>query len=239
MKLLQYSSDHPEENLAIDEALLDELDTGRSNDEYLRLWEPRCQMVVIGRSSRIQEEVDLEFCTDQGITVLRRCSGGASIVTGPGCLMYAVILDLDKRPELRSLDVAHCFVLTKIREALVAAGAEVEIKGTSDLTIQDRKISGNALRVTRNALLYHGTLLNDFDLELIPKCLKTPPRQPDYRKQRRHEDFVRNMRLHHDQINHEIRKTWDVSDELQSWPQQRVKELVSQKYSSNIWNYKL
>ncbi len=75
-------------------------------------------MVVVGNSSRLSDEVNLEACDEHGIPVLRRASGGAAIVTGPGCLMYAVVLSYQQRPQLRLIDHAHQFVLDTIAAAL-------------------------------------------------------------------------------------------------------------------------
>src|ERR1700749_4064597 len=112
------------ENVALDEALLDaaeasaaEAESG-ARGEVLRLWEPQETMVVVGNSSRLTEEVRFDACAARGVPVLRRASGGAAIVSGPGCLMYAVVLSYELRPELRLIDHAHHFVLDTIAEAL-------------------------------------------------------------------------------------------------------------------------
>ena len=84
----------PAENLALDEALLLTAEEEKRQQEVLRLWEPRQPFVVLGSSSRIAAEVRLDGCRDRGIPVLRRTSGGAAIVAGPGCLMYALVLSI-------------------------------------------------------------------------------------------------------------------------------------------------
>ena len=70
-------------------------------------------------------------------------------------------------------------------------------EGASDLVIPEQpvgaeKISGNALRVRRRSVLYHGTLLDTFPLELIGQLLRHPPREPEYQHQRSHTDFLTN-----------------------------------------------
>jgi len=62
MKLLDLTLESPSANLALDEALLDEAESVASGAEWLRLWEPDQLMVVLGRASRVEEEVDLEAC---------------------------------------------------------------------------------------------------------------------------------------------------------------------------------
>ena len=142
MKLLRLTLDRPAENLALDEALVETADNSQTHDEVLRLWEPKQNSVVIGRSTPLHAEVDVAWCQENGIPMYRRVSGGASIVTGPGCLMYAVLLDLRQRPHLRMLDQAHRFVMQTMATALQSIGIASEIKGTCDLTIDWSKSLG-------------------------------------------------------------------------------------------------
>ena len=51
------------------------------------------------------------------------------------------------------------------------------------------------MRITRTHVLYHGTLLYDADLELFGKCLDFAPRQPEYRQDRSHLEFLTNVPL--------------------------------------------
>ena len=141
------------ENLACDESLLEAADAAEKPSEWWRLWESPSLAVVIGRSSKASEEVDLTFCRERQIPVVRRCSGGAAVVIGPGCLMFAAILSYHSRPELHSIDQAHRLVLGRIVESLDRIGVSVQHPGISDLTIGSRKISGNSLRCKRQAIL--------------------------------------------------------------------------------------
>ncbi len=65
--------------------------------EILRLWESPQTMVIVGSSTRVADEVNLDACRRMRVPVLRRPSGGAPIVAGPGCLMYAVVLSYGLR----------------------------------------------------------------------------------------------------------------------------------------------
>src|SRR5829696_720748 len=125
----------PAANVALDEALLEAAVDGELPGEVLRLWEPRQFSVVLGRSSALGE-VHQAACLADEVAVLRRPSGGATVVTGPGCLMYAVVLDLERRPELRGVDRAHQSVLSRMAAALTPLAAHVACAGTSDLTIR-------------------------------------------------------------------------------------------------------
>lgn len=236
MRLLDLTLPTPEENLALDDALLDEAEAGVCPYETLRLWEPHAPLVVVGRSSQIDSEVWRERCREKNIPILRRSSGGAAIVTGPGCLMYSLVLSLRNRPALRAIDQAHHFVLTALADALRTRGIAAEHCGTSDLVVEGRKYSGNSLRLRREHLLYHGTLLYSFPLGLITACLKTPPRQPDYRAGRDHAAFVGNLPLPVESLRAAIAGAWPIEETLAEWPRDRVAALVEEKYQRAEWN---
>lgn len=224
------------ENLALDEALLDATEAGQVEGEVLRLWELPSTCVVVGSSSRVEDEVRLDHCRTQGIPVLRRCSGGAAVVVGPGCLMYALVLSLRQRPFARAVDLAHRLVLGRLAAALGKCVAGVSCRGTSDLALGDRKFSGNSLRIRREYLLYHGTLLYAFDCELIATCLNMPPRMPEYRQGRTHAEFVTNLPLDRSQLEDALCRAWSAQIELPHWPRTRTAELVQRKYSQAAWN---
>ena len=150
MKLLDLTLDDPWADVALDEALVETAERTGGHPELLRVWEPLRPIVVLGRSSPIETEVDLAACARDSVPVIRRASGGATIVTGPGCLMYAVLLDYRRRPKLKMLDQAHRLVVERLREALESLGVETEWRGICDLTYRNRKVSGNALRCKRN-----------------------------------------------------------------------------------------
>lgn len=236
MQYLDLTLSTAAENLALDEALLNEAEAANAPSETLRLWESSRPMVVVGRSSRVNEEVRLEVCRELGVPVLRRASGGATVLAGPGCLMYALVLDYRLRPELRAVDRAHRWVLGTLAAALETRVPGVQCRGTSDLAIGNHKFSGNSARCRREHILYHGTLLYDFPLQLIERCLKMPPRTPDYREGRSHHGFVANLPMQADEIRRLLVETFDAREPRDAWPELRVARLASDKYARLEWN---
>src|SRR5436190_1549788 len=97
MNLLDLTLPTPAENLACDEALLDAFEAA-GGDGVLRFWEPAEPFVVVGYSNQVAQEVDVAACDAAGIPVLRRCSGGGTVVQGPGCLNYALVLNIEQTP---------------------------------------------------------------------------------------------------------------------------------------------
>jgi lipoate---protein ligase len=236
MRYLDLTLPTPEENLALDEALLDAAEQSAAPQEVLRLWEPRGLMVVLGRSSRVQEEVHREACQADGVPILRRPSGGATILTGPGCLMYALVLSYDLRPALRSVDLAHQFVLNIIASALRPLAGAVRCRGISDLALAERKISGNSIRCRKRHLLYHGTLLYRFPLERIGRYLRTPPRQPEYRVGRDHAAFLANLPADRAVLSAALTSAWQASEPCARWPREQTAQLVRERYGLREWN---
>jgi len=243
MRRLLLTLETPAANLALDEALLDTAEAEGPAAEVLRLWESPQPVVRLGRSSRVEEEVDVSACTERGIPIFRRSSGGAAIVAGPGCLMYAVALSYDRRPEARGIHASHAYVLDRLAGALRSHVGTVERAGTSDLALIDRtgttaarKFSGNSLRVKRTHFLYHGTLLYNFDLTLITACLKSPPRQPEYRQARGHREFVVNLTASWQTLESALAAAWPTQGELKDWPRARVEALVNERYGQQEWN---
>lgn len=190
-------------DLAIDEALL------MINRPLLRTWQLHQPTVVLGRSSRIAAEVNQPFCEANAIKILRRCSGGATIVGGPGCLMYSVVVPIAEHPQMAKIDVAHDYVMSRIAAAARRQDPRVKIQGICDLTVGSQKCGGNALRVTKDAVLYHGTILHQFPLDLIERCLRIAPRQPEYRSGRDHKTFVTNLNIDVRQLRRDIAGEFD------------------------------
>jgi lipoate-protein ligase A len=239
MRYLDLTLPTAAENLALDEALLEEAERAGCPLETLRVWEPAEPMVVVGRSSRIDVEVHRDECGRRGIPILRRSSGGAAIVTGPGCLMYALVLSYQRRPELRLVDHAHRFVLGRVASALRPLVPNVTCRGTSDLAVGDLKFSGNSVRCKRDHFLYHGTILYDFPLDLIDQCLAMPSRQPDYRGGRAHQGFVTNLPLPPGTVRAALIAAWDATQPCTEWPRAATHRLAAEKYNSPEWNERL
>jgi lipoate-protein ligase A len=238
MHLLDHSFGTPEHNLACDEALLDDAESG-AGGETLRFWEPPQPFVVLGHSNRISLEVDQRACERRGIPVLRRCSGGGTVLQAPGCLNYALILRGDRAPDLANVARANAFIMARHRDALAALlGLPVRVEGVTDLAIAGRKVSGNAQRRKRHFLLFHGTFLLRMDLALVEQVLPLPSRQPDYRNHRHHRDFLRNLPVSAEAMKQCLVTCWNAERTPTSPPRNRIEHLVTTRYSQRAWTRK-
>lgn len=236
MELLDLTFGDAANDVALDEALLESAESGLCDDELLRIWQPASPIVVLGRSSPYATEINQQECESLDVAVMRRCSGGAAILTAPGCLMYAVLLSYEKRPDLRSIDNAHRFVMGKIQNAIGACGVETQLQGICDLTIGGRKVSGNALRCKRSWFVYHGTLIcQTMDIGLISRCLGKPRRQPEYRAGRSHAQFLAAIPLQPNELKQALVSEWGCVASRQVWPRGLTEQLVEEKYCQDDW----
>ena len=224
--------------LALDEALLIGAESGEIGASF-RTWEFAQPTVVLGRSSKVDRETDREFCDSNGIPIYRRCSGGASIVGGPGCLMYSVVLSIQEFPQAARIDGAHALVMGRVLAAVRPQLPEVRLQGICDLTWKNQKFSGNALRITRQHVLYHGTILYAADLHLTSKCLDFAPRQPGYREGRNHLTFITNAPLDRHRLVRDLSHGFAAVDgALPEAIVSRAVNLVSSRYSCEDWRFR-
>lgn len=150
--------------------------------------------VVIGRGSKPDVELNIDACLDDAVPVLKRHGGGCSVVLDPGNLIVSLVL-----PERGFRDHRRNFTCITgwLIEGLATVGVVgVYHDGISDLVIDDRKIGGSCLYCSKDLLYYSSTLLVDPDLKSVGRYLKHPPREPAYRRDRSHTDFMGRLSPH-------------------------------------------
>ncbi len=149
---------------------------------------------------------------------------------------------MDLAPELATIPGANQWIMNRQRNAIAALlGSQpdrVAIQGHTDLTIDGRKFSGNSQRRRRLALLFHGTFLLNFDLNLIGRLLRFPSAQPDYRLSRGHADFVVNLGLPRNQVEAAIHAEWDAHEPATLLSSNRHDALFAERYSIADWHLK-
>ncbi|MBI4430505.1 MAG: lipoate--protein ligase family protein [Candidatus Omnitrophica bacterium] len=229
----------PEENLALDEALFEMCENG-GGEEFLRFWESNQYFVVLGYSQKAELEVNLDFCRKKSIPILKRSSGGGAVLEGPGCLNYSLILKIPESGPLTSISKTNGHVLSRHKDtlALILKG-RAEFAGLSDLALGGRKFSGNAQRRKRNYLLFHGTFLLNFDLNLIENALNMPSKQPEYRKNRSHTEFLTNLNVPAEAVKSRLKSCWNAEEPCLEIPSENIRKLAEDKYRSDNWNFRL
>ncbi len=201
----------PEENILFDELLLAQAEKGEGG-EVLRFWESPKPFIVLGLIGKVDEDINVSEVLKDEVPVLRRFSGGGTVVQGPGCLNYSLVLSKESDPRLNDLTKSYQVIFEKILRALTLAGISAQFMPVSDLAMQGslKKFSGNAQHRGRKFILHHGTILYHFDLSIISKYLLFPRQTPEYRAQRSHEHFVTNIPLSGDNIKQVLADSFQV-----------------------------
>ena len=238
MEYLDCTFPSPAENLACDEALLDWAESGKGG-ESLRFWESPQPFVVVGYANKVATEVNVAACEARNIPILRRCSGGGTVVQGPGCLNYSLVLSITGGGPLHGIALANQFVMRRNRAAIESVlDRPMAIRGHTDLAAGELKFSGNSQRRRKHFLLFHGTFLLNFDLALVGELLRMPSKQPPYRENRSHDNFLVNLKLAARKIKAAMQKAWGADSLLTNPPLENIKALAREKYSTHGWNFK-
>lgn len=152
----------PHLNLALEEYCVRNLDS----DEPLLMLYVNDPAVVIGKHQNTLEEINLPYVRDHGIHVVRRISGGGAVYHDHGNLNFSFIRRFEQGQMLRFEE----FTRPVIR-ALAELGVRAEPGKRNDITVANRKISGNAQFTTVHSMFSHGTLLFASDLERVNAAL--------------------------------------------------------------------
>jgi lipoate-protein ligase A len=222
------------ENLALEDALLLEAEGGNA-EECLRLWEWPHPAVVLGAGGRLAADVNEAACLADGVPVLRRASGGGTVLLGKGCLLYSLLLAYARAPALSEIRSSYAYIFEHLRAALEDAVPGIEVAGTSDLAVAGLKFSGNAQQRKRRYLLHHGTMLYGFDVELVGRYLRQPARQPEYRHHRAHAAFLMNLPLPAEEIQRRLCAAWQADTPRTTWPEEEMRQLAADKYNNPAW----
>jgi lipoate-protein ligase A len=164
-------------NMAIDAALLEEVEESAAPKTIVRFYQWRRPTISLGRNQKLETAVDRDYCEAHGIDIVHRPTGGRAVLHDDE-LTYAVI----------SND-ASCFGDTiyanykRVSEALCDAYQRVGVDAILapetrkipvprngadppcfispsryELTVEGRKVVGSAQRRVRNSFLQHGSM---------------------------------------------------------------------------------
>jgi lipoate---protein ligase len=174
-------SPYTEDDLLIEATRLD-------NRPRMKIYRLPQVVVVLGRGSRVDRELQLERCLEDDVPLLCRRGGGCAVVVDPGNILVAVVLPArGLGGSLRAFDRLAAW----IGGALARLGVHgVHREGSSDLALGDRKVGGACIYRARDLLYYAATLLVEPDVRLMARYLRHPPREPAYRRGRAHSEFV-------------------------------------------------
>jgi lipoate-protein ligase A len=225
-------------NMALDETLLTNLVD--HDNPILRLygWQPPC--VSIGYFQSMEEEVDVLKCSNMGVDVVRRITGGGAVLHEFE-LTYTFIT---KNYPANILESYH-LICEPVVLCLDRLGYSAKYVPLNDIVVDNKKVSGNAQTRKNNILLQHGTILLDVDVEKMFSMLKVPSEKikdkmiKDVKARvtginRSFEDVASNLK----ESFAEIFGSQIITDTLSSKKKKDTEKLVIEKYSSRQWNWR-
>lgn len=229
---------NPYFNLAAEEYVLKEF-----QEECFMLWrnEPS---IIIGKNQNTLAEINLDYVRQHKIPVVRRLSGGGAVFHDLGNLNFTFIVneDVSSFSDFRRFTQPIIDVLRKL-------SINAEFSGRNDITIDGKKISGNAQYYYKNRILHHGTLLFSSSITDLSAALKVRPVKFEDKGVKSVSKRVTNISEHLkepitieqfiDLIMNHIREQTG-GREMYEFTQEDIKKiekLVKEKYSTWEWNF--
>ena len=173
------------------------------------VWIPDETCVVMGRSNNPTDSIFTKNVVADSIPVYKRPSGGETVVLSNEMIVLSIAV---KQTDFKSGKSYFKNYNTKIISTLKKLGIEdLGYKGISDITIKDLKILGSSIYQNKYVVFYHAVLNVGESVSLIDKYLKHPAREPDYRKNRNHKDFITSLSKENYNINiYDIKKAIEI-----------------------------
>jgi lipoate-protein ligase A len=159
----------PPESAALDEAILEAHIAG-DVPNTLHFYRRDRPTISIGYFQKVVESVDVAECERQGVALVRRKSGGSSIFTDPGQLIYSLVVHEDDLPSERS--ESFRLICNAIAKALGTFGVDAVYRPVNDVEVGGMKISGNAQLRRKGSVLQHGTIIVDTDMRQADSVLR-------------------------------------------------------------------
>jgi lipoate-protein ligase A len=159
----------PEYGAAADAAIFKEVSEERSPPTLL-IYSRNRPTVSLGRFRNPEEDIRTELIEESDVSVVRRISGGSSVLTGTSQLVYSLtIKDVYKNRSESYFEICKC-----VRSAVESLGIDTVFKEPNDILANGRKISGSAQYRAKGFLLQHGTIIIEPEplLDIILKPVK-------------------------------------------------------------------
>lgn len=124
--------------------------------------------VIIGRNQDLEAEVNMDYCREHGVEVVRRKSGGGCVYSDKGNIMISYVSGRG--------DVSEVFerYLDMLTSCLRSLGLPAEKSGRNDVLVDGRKVSGNAFHMLPDRSIVHGTLLYSTDFDALETAIRPP-----------------------------------------------------------------
>jgi lipoate-protein ligase A len=129
----------------------------------------------VGYHQQIEKELDVSFCRENGIPLVRRILGGGAVYLDRGQLFYQLIIGPESPLFPRRMTEAFRFFLQAPIWAYQSLGLEAQYRPVNDIQTHGRKISGNGAATTADGIfVLTGNIIISFDYDMMVRVLKVP-----------------------------------------------------------------
>jgi lipoate-protein ligase A len=140
--------------------------------DTITITRPLDPFVSIGHHQDARAEVDLEFCEQAGVPVYRREIGGGAVYLDEGQTFWHTIFHQSRVPT-NLTDVYTKFLAGPVL-ALNRMGIPAVHRPVNDIQVGGRKIGGTGAATVGESMIVAGSLMFDFNYELMVKVLRVP-----------------------------------------------------------------
>lgn len=149
--------------------------------------------IVLGISGKPEELVHTERAAAESVPLIKRFTGGGTVVVDTDTLFVSFISAADALPEVRAYpEPILAWTGDVYADALARCGIDGFRTNANDYCIGQLKFGGNAQSISGKRWLHHTSLLWDYTPARMG-LLTLPTRRPAYRADRPHGDFVRGL----------------------------------------------
>lgn len=165
---------------------LEEMLFRTSEENWCWINEGSPDSIVVGRFGKIEELIKLEIAEKMKLPVIRRFSGGGTVVVDQNTFFLSFIMNKTSLSQTLWPQAVMQWHYKIIQESFHPYPIDLH---EQDLCIKKRKFAGQAQSFARDRFVHHSTFLLAYCPDKM-SSLNIPLKQPQYRKQRKHEDFL-------------------------------------------------
>jgi lipoate-protein ligase A len=133
---------------------------------------PTDPYVCIGYHQELEKEVDVAYCQQAGLPIYRREVGGGAVYLDKGQVFTQWIFQRNDLPA--SLEERFALYITPLVETYQAIGIPANHRPINDVHVQGKKIGGTGAAQIGEAEVVVGSLMFDFNFDLMARVLKVP-----------------------------------------------------------------
>jgi lipoate-protein ligase A len=204
---------------------------------------------IVGKYQDIEAALRLDRCRDRGIEYNRRSTGGGTVIMGPKVVAFGLGINIDQPGLGKGIAGIFESLSAVLIRALQDLGIKAGFRPKNDIEVDGRKIAGlSATLETERAILFHASLLVDFDIPLMLDIMNQPPLKL-YDKG--YSCFSQRITTIREQLGHDIdmepvieaienalSQKFGVSieeDEPDRWEKESIKDSVNKRYTNPNW----